>query len=205
MEHIFERGTNSTTPTFLLLHSLGGTERDLIPLAKKLNPEASVLSVRGKNVDNGKRVFCRRSAEGVLDEADVIYQTNELYEFLTEAANKYTFDRENVVALGLTDGAHIAASLLFHYTDALQGAILYHPIVPRRGIPLPDLTGTSVFIGASKNNPICPQEETIELEQLLKNANADVTLHWENSVNYLTGEIFAASRAWYESTYLNTI
>ena len=34
----------------------------------------------------------------------------------------YEFDRNNIVAIGYSNGANIAASLLFHYENALKGA-----------------------------------------------------------------------------------
>ncbi len=58
----------------------------------------------------------------------------------------YEFDRNNIVAIGYSNGANIAASLLFHYENALKGAVLHHPMVPRRGTQLPNLAGKSVFI-----------------------------------------------------------
>jgi len=201
MKHIFQEGKNSSRPTLLMLHGTGGTEHDLVPLTEKLDPEAAVLSVRGNVSENGMPRFFRRIAEGVFDEEDLIFRTKELYEFLDEAAQKYGFDRNNIIAVGYSNGANIAASLLFHYEDALAGAILYHPMVPRRGIELSDLTGKSVFIGAGKNDPICPAEESRDLKSLLENAGANVELHWENSGHQLTGEEFAASRSWYENKF----
>ena len=56
----------------------------------------------------------------------------ELNRFLDEASQKYEFDRENVIAIGYSNGANIAASLLFHYQDALKAAILHHPMVQKR-------------------------------------------------------------------------
>lgn len=201
MKHIFQEGKNSSRPTLLMLHGTGGTEHDLVPLTEKLDPEAAVLSVRGNVSENGMPRFFRRIAEGVFDEEDLIFRTKELYEFLDEAAQKYGFDRNNIIAVGYSNGANIAVSLLFHYEDALAGAILYHPMVPRRGIELSDLTGKSVFIGAGKNDPICPAEESRDLKSLLENAGANVELHWENSGHQLTGEEFAASRSWYENKF----
>ncbi|MEI3614428.1 alpha/beta hydrolase [Pseudogracilibacillus sp. SO30301A] len=198
MKHIFQKGTDTSRPTFLMLHGTGGTENDLLALAAKLDPAASVLSVRGNVVENGMSRFFKRIAEGVFDEEDLIFRTKELNEFLDEAAGKYGFDRNNIVAVGYSNGANIAASLLFHYMDALKGAILYHPMVPRRRIDLPDLSGKQVFIGAGKNDPICPPEESTDLKELLENAGATVELHWENSGHQLTGEEFAASRSWFE-------
>src|SRR5699024_4520727 len=86
--------------------------------------------------------------EGVFDEEDLIARTGELNDFLDDAAKEYSFDRSQIIALGYSNGANIAASLLFHYEDSLAGAILHHPMVPRRGIDLPNLSGRVVFIGA---------------------------------------------------------
>lgn len=141
----------------------------------------------------------KRLSEGVFDEEDPIFRTNELNEFLNEAAREYEFDRDNIIAIGYSNGANIAASLLFHYQHALKGAILHHPMVPRRGIELPDLSRKSVFIAAGNNDPICPPEESQELQSLLEKANAKVELHWENRGHQLTIEEVEAASKWYLS------
>ncbi|MBU8879006.1 alpha/beta hydrolase [Bacillus sp. FJAT-29790] len=197
MKHIFQKGKDLSKPTLLLLHGTGGNELDLLPLAGKIDEAASVLSVRGNVLENGMPRFFRRLAEGVFDEEDLVFRTKELYEFLDEASQKYEFDRTNIVAVGYSNGANIAASLLFHYQDALKGAILHHPMVPRRGIDLPDLSGRSVFIGAGTNDPICTPKESEDLHSILKSANANVHLHWENRGHQLTFEEVNAAAEWY--------
>ncbi|MGG3800503.1 alpha/beta hydrolase [Metabacillus fastidiosus] len=199
MKYIFNKGKDSNKPTLLLLHGTGGNELDLLPLAEMIDSEASVLSVRGNILENGMPRFFRRLAEGVFDEEDLIFRTKELNEFLDESAEKHSFDRDNIIAIGYSNGANIAASLLFHYEDALRGAILHHPMVPRRGIELPDLSGKSVFIAAGTNDPMCPPEEADELQSLLEKANADVKLHWENKGHRLTAEEVEAAAQWYRS------
>lgn len=202
MKHIFQKGKDATKPTFLLLHGTGGTELDLVPLAGKIDEDASFLSVRGNVLENGMPRFFRRLAEGVFDEEDLVFRTKELYEFLDEASKKYDFDRKNVIAIGYSNGANIAASLLFHYQDVLKGAILHHPMVPLKGKELPDLSGTSVFIGAGTNDPICSPLESGELEQMLVNANANVKLHWEHHGHQLTYEEVDAAAEWYKQTQI---
>ena len=145
MKHVFQKGKDTSKPVLLLLHGTGGNELDLLPLAEIVDPEASVLSVRGNVLENGMPRFFRRLAEGIFDEEDLIFRTKELNEFLDEAAKEYKFDRNNIVAIGYSNGANIAASLLFHYENALKGAVLHHPMVPRRGMQLANL-GKSVFI-----------------------------------------------------------
>lgn len=141
MKHVFQKGKDTSKPVLLLLHGTGGNELDLLPLAEIVDPEASVLSVRGNVLENEMPRFFRRLAEGIFDEEDLIFRTKELNEFLDEAAKEYKFDRNNIVAIGYSNGANIAASLLFHYENALKGAVLHHPMVPRRGMQLANLAG----------------------------------------------------------------
>jgi phospholipase/carboxylesterase len=201
LKHIFQAGSDPSRPTLLLLHGTGGSEQDLLPLAGRIDEKATVLSVRGSVLENGMPRFFRRLAEGIFDEEDLVVRTNELYEFLDQAAAEYKFDRKNIVAIGYSNGANIAGSLMFHYQDALRGAILHHPMVPRRGIELPDLCGKPVFIGAGTNDPICPAQESEELKALLEKAGASVHLHWENHGHQLTfGEVDAAEK-WYKTNF----
>jgi phospholipase/carboxylesterase len=201
MRHIFQKGTNEAAPTLLLLHGTGGTEHDLLPLAEIISPPSNVLSVRGNVLEHGMPRFFRRLAEGVFDEEDLVFRTKELYDFLAESAVQYGFDRNNVVAVGYSNGANIAGSLLFHYKDALKGAVLHHPMVPRRGIALPELKSIPVFISAGTNDPICAPEETTDLEGLLSNAGANVHVHWENFGHQLTRSEVDAAQRWFEENF----
>lgn len=201
MKHIFIKGTKGTSPTLLMLHGTGGNENDLLPLAKMIDQDASVLSIRGNILENGMPRFFRRLAEGVFDEADLVLRTKELYDFLDEASQQYGFARDNILAVGYSNGANIAASLLFHYKAALKGAILHHPMVPRRGVKLPDLSGTKVFLAAGKNDPICSAQESEELKDLLVSASASVELHWENNGHQLSLSEVEAARDWYLNSF----
>ncbi len=201
MQHVFKQGTDPNQPVLLLLHGTGGNERDLLPLAELIAPSASVLGVRGNVSENGMPRFFRRLAEGVFDEPDLIARTHELNAFLDAAATEYGFDRRNIVAVGYSNGANIAASLLFHDKQSLRGAILHHAMVPLRSIELPDLTGTPVFMASGTNDPIVPRAESEELGHLLSGAGANVELHWENNGHQLTASEVHAAAAWFKVNF----
>lgn len=196
MEHIYQQGTSDTT--LLLLHGTGGNEHDLLPLAAMVDDSANILSVRGAVEENGMPRFFKRLAMGVFDEADLIYRTEELQTFLQQASEKYHFTRDKVVAIGYSNGANIAASLLFHYADTLQAAILHHPMVPLRNITIPQ-QHTNVFIAAGRNDMMCPPEESEELQALLQQAGAKVSMHWEHNGHQLTKSEVLAAKRWYET------
>lgn len=199
--HIYRQGTSPAAPTLLMLHGTGGNEHDLVPLADLISPESNVLGVRGNVLENGMPRFFRRLAEGVFDEEDLIRRTNELKEFIGEAADQYGFDSCRVVAVGYSNGANIAASLLLHDADVLAGAILHHPMVPLRGLELPDLSGIPVFIAAGRRDMMCPPEETEELHSLLAGAGADVHLHWEYGGHQLSRTEVEAAAAWFKEKF----
>jgi phospholipase/carboxylesterase len=198
MKHIYRQGNNDNSEVLLLLHGTGGDEEDLLPLAEMIDPDAAVLSVRGNVDENGMNRFFRRLEEGVFDEEDLLYRTQELHDFLDEAAEKYNFERNRLTAVGYSNGANIAASLLFHFDNPLKQAYLFHPMVPRRGIKLPEMGNLPVFIGAGSNDPICKPEETEELHGLLKEAGAEVELYWADKGHQLTREEINKAKEFYD-------
>lgn len=201
MKHIFIKGTNPNKPTFLLLHGTGGNEHDLLPIGGMIDDEASILSVRGNVSENGMPRFFKRLAEGVFDEEDLVFRTKELKEFIDQAATEHDFNPNNVIAIGYSNGANIAGSLLFHFKDVLKGAMLLHPMVPIRNLELPDMNDVLVFIGAGKNDPICLPQETEELASLLTGAGAEVETHWENNGHSLTRTEIENATEWYNKNF----
>jgi predicted esterase/catechol 2,3-dioxygenase-like lactoylglutathione lyase family enzyme len=182
--------------TLLLLHGTGGDENDLLPLGRALLPGAGVLSPRGKVLERGAPRFFRRLAEGVFDQEDLALRTEELARFIEAAAITYALERDGIVAVGFSNGANIAGSLLFRRPGLLRGAVLLSPMVPYEPDPLPDLSGRSVFIGAGRNDPIAPAAQAERLATLLRDAGADVTLHWQQAGHTVTKDELDAAHRW---------
>jgi phospholipase/carboxylesterase len=117
--HTFVPGRSART--LLLLHGTGGDETSLSPIGRALDSEAALLSPRGKVLENGMPRFFRRLAEGIFDEEDLIRRTHELADFIELASENYHFDRQNLLAVGYSNGANIAASLLLLRPGTLGG------------------------------------------------------------------------------------
>ena len=186
--------TGSTT--LLLLHGTGGDEEDLIPLGRSLLPGAGMLSPRGKVLERGAPRFFRRLAEGVFDQEDLAHRTEELAEFIVAATRTYELDRAGLVAVGFSNGANIAASLLLRRPGLIRRAVLLSPMVPFEPEAPPDLTGTSVFIGAGRADPIAPPAQVEHLADLLRRGGAAVTVHWQPGGHALTDGEIDAARQW---------
>ena len=192
--HDFVPGRSSRT--LLLLHGTGGNERDLIPLGRELDPNAALLSPRGKVLENGMPRFFRRLAEGVFDLEDLRYRTNELADFVATSAQHYGFSTDQLVAVGYSNGANIAASMLLLRPEIMRAAILFRAMVPLIPDKLPDLSSVRVWIGAGDQDPIVPASETKRLVELFRRAGADVTIRFANAGHGLTNDDLDAARQW---------
>lgn len=140
--------------------------------------------------------FFRRIAEGVFDLDDLRLRTDELADFVTAARDTYNLGDRRLVAVGFSNGANIAASLLLLRPRVLDGAILFRPMVPLEPSPLPALGGTPVLIAAGKLDPIAPPAESERLAALLKRAGADVQVRWSPAAHGLVEADVEAARAW---------
>jgi phospholipase/carboxylesterase len=195
-DFIHEFVPGSSDRTLLLLHGTGGNERDLIPLGRELDPNAALLSPRGKILENGMPRFFRRLAEGVFDVEDLKQRTNELADFVGEAAKYYKLAADQIIAVGYSNGANIAASMLLLRPEIVRAAILFRAMVPLVPENLPNLSSVRVWIGAGRFDQIVPASETKHLVELLRSAGADVTIRFFEACHELTRDDVDAAREW---------
>jgi predicted esterase len=179
----------------VLLHGTGGNEHDLVPLAAELLPGAGVLSPRGKVLERGMPRFFRRLSEGVFDLDDLRQRTAELADFIGEASEHYKLDRSRVIAVGFSNGANIAASLLLLRPATLHRAVLFRAMVPIVPEHLPSVT-SAVLISNGRVDPLVPVAETDRLAALLRSAGADVTVVWQQAGHQLVHGDITNARAW---------
>jgi phospholipase/carboxylesterase len=205
--HIFQppsasRGpvTQSAALTLLMLHGTGGNEHDLLPLAKMLAPGAAVLSPRGKVLERGMPRFFRRLAEGVFDIEDLRQRTHELADFIGTAATRYGFDPRRVVAVGFSNGANIAASTLLLRPEVLGGAILFRAMVPLVPERLPSIPDMPVLMSSGRHDPLVAPENSERLAAMLREAGANLTLHWQSAGHDLTDEDVTLAARWLRLT-----
>jgi predicted esterase len=78
----------------------------------------------------------------------------------------------------------------------LRGAVLLSPMLPFEPDVLPDLSGTSIFIGAGRADPIAPPEQVEQLAEIFRQADADVTVHWERGGHGVTQTEIDAAHEW---------
>src|ERR1700761_5047615 len=193
--HGFEPGSSEWT--LLLLHGTGGDEHDLVGLGRQLAPQAALLSPRGQVLENGMPRFFRRLAVGQLDIPDLLARTDQLASFVAAAATAYDRDPSHVVAVGLSNGANIAASLLLRHPATLRAAGLLRPMLPYEPEQIPELTGTDVLIEAGERDPYSPSEQVTRLTEILRAGGAEVTTTVEPGAGHgLTQDDLRRLAAW---------
>ena len=182
--------------TLLLLHGTGGDENDLLQLGRALDPQAALLSPRGQVSERGANRWFRRLAEGVFDTDDLLARTDQLAAFITGAVEHYRLDASRLVAVGFSNGANIAATLLLRHPRLLRGAVLFAPMVTLIDPPMADLSGIGVFLAAGRDDPIARPEQAERLAEQLIERGAAVELRWHPGGHGIDAHILAQATAW---------
>jgi phospholipase/carboxylesterase len=171
--HVWRDGAGD--PPLLLLHGTGGDEHDLLALAEQLSPASPMLSPRGTVLEHGMPRFFRRLAEGVFDEDDLRLRTDDLAEFVLAAADEHDVAPGSFVAVGFSNGANIASSLLMRRPEVLGGAVLLAAMVPYQTPPMEaDLSRHLVVVSNGRRDPMATPEQTHTLVDQLRGLGADV-------------------------------
>jgi len=191
--HHYQPGMDPSAPPLLLLHGTGGDEHDLVPLAQQLSPGSAILSPRGDVSEHGARRFFARLAEGVFDPAEITRRTHALADFIAAASKRHGLDPTRLTAVGFSNGANIAATLLLLRPESLAAAVLLRPMVVLEPPKLPDLRDKRVLISSGSVDPIVPAGHPVQLAELFRAAGAEVTLRTHPASHGLVpGDIAAA-------------
>ncbi|HEV7389135.1 MAG TPA: alpha/beta hydrolase [Gemmatimonadaceae bacterium] len=175
----------ATSDTLLVLHGTGGDENDLIGIGQAIAPGAAILSPRGNVLENGAPRFFRRLTEGVFDPKEVRSRAEELARFIRAAAVTYRLDPERLYALGYSNGANVASTVMLVEPGILRGSILLRPMLVYEPSERNDLSGSAVFISAGRMDPIVPADSVERLVTLFESAHAEVTLKWQLAAHSL--------------------
>lgn len=203
LTYVYQPAPRPARATLLLLHGTGGDERDLLPLAARFGPGLNVLSVRGNVLEGGMPRFFARLGMGIFDEADVVFRTHELADFLRQVAAKEGFDFAQLIAVGYSNGANIAGSLLMHYPGLLAGAVLWRPMqplvqqVPAFTAPRP----LPVFFAPGQHDPTVRPAATDAYAALLTAAGYDLSRHDAPAGHNLTPADLDEAVAWLQQNF----
>ncbi len=196
-QHVYTKGSGSRT--LLLLHGTGGDEHDLIPLARSLDTEATILSPRGNINENGALRFFRRLAEGVFDLADVERRTRDLAAWLNSAIDHYKINTSELTAVGYSNGANTIAAMQLLHPNPVRSSILLRAMITAIPPQLPNLSAARVLMLNGERDAIIPLSNAQRLAATFKSAGAKIDQHALPCGHELIADDLRLAHAWLRS------
>jgi predicted esterase len=192
--HRFVAGADSKRPPLLLLHRTGGSEDDLIGFGGQISPGAALLALRGNVLEDGKPRFFRRIGKGNFDLEDLALRTKELAAFIDWACGHYKVARP--VAVGFSNGANIAMSLVLNRPQALRAAILLRPMWAYEPQLPPPLAGFPVLVIGGRDDTTVRPELAEKTPAFLQRAGASVDFQWAAGAHEVVPDDRAIASEW---------
>ncbi|RCS25193.1 alpha/beta hydrolase [Phyllobacterium salinisoli] len=150
----FYRPENPTGKTVVLLHGSGGDETSLVPLASKIWPNAVLLGVRGRVLQEGRTRWYRSITPVKFDQKDVRAEADAFVVFLTKLADSHGLDLSRATFVGYSNGANLLAATMLLHPDMVKRAVLMRPMPVLDETPAANLSKTNVLTVAGAEDEI---------------------------------------------------
>jgi predicted esterase/catechol 2,3-dioxygenase-like lactoylglutathione lyase family enzyme len=175
----------------VLFHGTGGDENDLINLGDIVNPDYSILSLRGNILEGGMRRFFERNTDGTFVLGSINTEAEKFNSFITDFIQKNDLKIDNLIYLGYSNGANFICSILFLNPELVTTAVLMHPMIPFEPDADLKLRDKKIIITSGENDPYLRHENEIQdLEEIIKTKGAKVEVfQHEGGHEIVDGEI----------------
>ena len=180
--------------TMLLLHGTGGNEADLMPLAHRIAPHATLLGLRGRSTEEGVARFFRRTSMTSFDQDDIRAEAGAFAAFWQGAVAAYGLEPARITVMGYSNGANFAAAVMGLHPGLIRRAILMRPMAVLEDLPAPDLSGLSVLTLTGARDPYGPHAP--RLNDWLARQGADLDARVVQAGHDLTADDLAAAIDW---------
>ncbi len=151
--HRLQRPQDLDGSAIVLLHGTGGDETDLMPLAQRLNPRATLLGIRGRSTEEGINRWFRRLDAVTYDQADIRAEAAAFVAFVQAAVRDNGLDPDRLTFLGYSNGANLLGAILRLQPGIVRRAILLRAVEVLQDPPAADLAGTQVLLLSGARDP----------------------------------------------------
>jgi phospholipase/carboxylesterase len=159
--------------TLVLLHGSGGNEASLMPLAAKVAPEAILIGLRGRSIEEGSARWFRRFGPLSFDQKDIRSEAEALAAFIEGAVEAYGLDLQETIFLGYSNGANLLAAMMQLHPHLVRNAVLLRATKVLEETPETDLKDARILALTGDHDLFGAHAPALEAE--LKNAGADIT------------------------------
>lgn len=195
--HRFHTPTDPDGSTFVLLHGTGGNEADLMPLARRIAPRATLLGVRGRAHEEGVARWFRRITVTSFDQADIRAEAEAFTAFVDGAVSGYGLDPSRLTFLGFSNGANFTAAVMGLHPGMIRRAILLRAMPVLETLPEADLKDVKVLMVSGAHDPF--GRTAGKLESWLRTNGCDLEAHRIDAGHDLTSKDIALARRWLDA------
>ncbi len=192
--HRFHTPADPDGSTIVLLHGTGGNETDLMPLAARLNPRATLLGVRGRSTEEGINRWFRRFDAVTYDQDDIAAESGAFVDFIQGAIRGYGLDRGKMVFLGYSNGANLLGAIMQLHPGVVTRAALLRGVQVLEQPPQPELAGTHVLMLNGARDPFSRMAPA--LEKVLTAGGADLDARTIAAGHELAPDDLTAGQDW---------
>ena len=171
--HRFHTPEDPDGSTIVLLHGTGGNETDLMPLAARLNPRATLLGVRGRSTEEGINRWFRRFDAVTYDQADIAHESEAFASFIEGAIRGYGLERDKLSFLGYSNGANLLGAIMQLHPGVVTRALMLRGVQVLEDAPTADLAGTAVLMLNGARDPFSRMAPALEKALVAGGAQVD--------------------------------
>ncbi|MBL1227033.1 alpha/beta hydrolase [Enterococcus sp. BWR-S5] len=193
MNYLFRKGTGKP---LILLHGTGGDEQSLMEIAEYLDPQSTILSFRGRVVEEGMNRFFKRNGLNQFDIESLEEETDHLLEEIIRISEENDIAVSDWTMLGYSNGANIAGHLLLERDSELKKAILLHPMSLGVDTQSAALLGKKAILSFGENDPIVSEDTWQQLVHQMERRGVDVTLVKTKAGHQVTMEEIDQAKTW---------
>ena len=196
MQYYFEQGTNQNV--LVLLHGTGADEHDLVPIAKMVDPDATILSLRGNVVESGMLRFFVRFPDGTFDYQNIDEQIELISNTITELILKHNLQGFNIYGLGFSNGANMLEAIIQQRQSVFKAVMLLAPVYVNPFIDFIELKNLPIYISTSVYDRYTTKEKMIKLQEVIEAKNGKLRMVWHDYGHSLPQNVLKDLIDWFK-------
>lgn len=126
---------NADGSFIVLLHGTGGSETDLMPLAHKIAPNATLIGVRGRSTEEGAPRWFKRLSINEFDQKDIRFEAEAFAAFIEGIVASYGVDLKQTTFIGYSNGANFLGAIHRLHPHLIRRSVLLRSIEVLKELP----------------------------------------------------------------------